>query len=133
LISCKSRLITLFLILAAATALHAQAPQVVAVRAGRLFTSKPGKAAEHQVILVEGEKITAVGSADSVQIPAGATAIDLSKDDNSTGGKYSREACVRKAAVWQSPAASRFHSTPEWDRFRTYRRLWSFPAWLNTA
>jgi hypothetical protein len=124
---------TLFLILAAATALHAQAPQAVAFRAGRLFASKPGKAAEHQVIFfVEGEKITAVGSADSVQIPAGSAAIEPSKDAHSTGGKYSLEACVRKAAVWQSPAASRFHSAPEWDRFRTDRRLWTFPAWLNT-
>ena len=63
----------------AATAVHAQTAQVTAIRAGRLFDSKSGKVAENQVILVEEEKITAVGPADRVQIPAGAQVIDLSK------------------------------------------------------
>lgn len=77
--SWKSRLMTSFLMLAAVTVLHAQAPAVVAIRAGRLFDSQSGKITENRVILVEGEKITAVGSAESVQIPAGALVIDLSK------------------------------------------------------
>ncbi len=63
----------------AATGVHAQTAQVTAIRAGRLFDSKSGKIAENQVILVEEEKITAVGPADRVQIPAGAQVIDLSK------------------------------------------------------
>ena len=51
----------------------------VAIRAGRLFDSKSGKILENQVILVDGEKISAVGPADQVQIPAGAQILDLSK------------------------------------------------------
>lgn len=63
----------------AATTLHAQTPQLVAIRAGRLFDSKSGKVVENQIILAEEDKITAVGPADRVQIPAGAQLIDLSK------------------------------------------------------
>src|SRR5229473_2108358 len=63
----------------AAAAAHAQAPQVTAIRAGRLFDSKSGKVAENQIILVKEDKITAVGPADAVQVPADAQVIDLSK------------------------------------------------------
>jgi imidazolonepropionase-like amidohydrolase len=66
-------------VLFAATAAHAQVPQLIAIRAGRLFDSKSGKVSENQVILVEEEKFTAVGPADRVQIPPGAQVIDLSK------------------------------------------------------
>jgi imidazolonepropionase-like amidohydrolase len=62
-----------------ATAVHAQVPQVIAIRVGRLFDGKSGKVSENQVILVAEEKITAVGPADRVQIPPGAQVIDLSK------------------------------------------------------
>jgi imidazolonepropionase-like amidohydrolase len=62
-----------------ATAVHAQVPQLIAIRAGRLFDSKSGKVAENQVILVEEERITAVGPADRVQIPPAAQVIDLTK------------------------------------------------------
>src|ERR1700686_843402 len=51
----------------------------VAIRAGHLFDSKSGKMLENQIILVEGEKIKSVGSADSTTIPQGAQEIDLSK------------------------------------------------------
>ncbi len=77
--SWNSRLITAFLMLAAAIASHAQTTRVVAIRAGRLFDSKSGKLAENQIILIEGEKISAVSPADKIQIPAGAKEIDLSK------------------------------------------------------
>jgi len=70
---------TTFLMLATAIASHAQTTGVVAIRAGRLFDSKSGKVAENQIILMEGDKISAVGPADKVQIPAGAKEIDLSK------------------------------------------------------
>jgi imidazolonepropionase-like amidohydrolase len=53
--------------------------QVVAVKAGRLFDPKSGELQKNQVVLIQGERITEVGSADSVQIPSGATVIDLSK------------------------------------------------------
>src|SRR5437667_12799903 len=49
------------------------------IRAGRLFDSKTGRILENQIVLVEGERISSVGSADQVQIPAGAQVIDLSK------------------------------------------------------
>ncbi len=77
--SWNSRLMTAFLMLATAIASHAQTTGVVAIRAGRLFDSKSGKVAENQIILVEGDKISAVGPANKVQIPAGAKEIDLSK------------------------------------------------------
>ena len=63
----------------AAAAGNAQTPQVTAIRAGRLFDSKSGKVVENQVILIEEDKIAAVGPADRVQIPAAAQVIDLSK------------------------------------------------------
>ena len=54
-----------------------QPPRVVAVRAGRLFDSKSGKMLMNQVVLITGDKITDVGP--SVQVPAGAQVIDLSR------------------------------------------------------
>ena len=67
------------LVCCAAVSTGAQAPQLTAIRAGRLFDSKSGKVVENQVILIEEDKITAVGPADRVQIPAGAQVIDLSQ------------------------------------------------------
>jgi imidazolonepropionase-like amidohydrolase len=49
--------------------------EVTAIKAGRLVDPETGRVSVNQVILVEGEKITAVGA---VPIPAGATVIDLS-------------------------------------------------------
>jgi imidazolonepropionase-like amidohydrolase len=54
------------------------APQMVAVRAGRLFDSKTGTMLTRQVVLLEGERIMAVGPEAQVKIPAGAQLIDLS-------------------------------------------------------
>ena len=51
---------------------------LMAVRAGHLFDSKSGKMLDNQVILIRGDKITEVGSAETVQIPPGAQVIDLS-------------------------------------------------------
>jgi imidazolonepropionase-like amidohydrolase len=55
---------------------QAQLP-TTAIKAGRLIDPETGTAAVNQVILVEGEKIKAVGA--NLAIPAGATVIDLSK------------------------------------------------------
>ena len=61
----------LFLALLATVApLRAQAPRVVAVRAGHLFNSKSGTMLTDQVILISDEKITDVGPADRVPAPA---------------------------------------------------------------
>src|SRR4030095_16113521 len=51
--------------------------RITAIKAGRLIDPETGTAATNQVILVQGEKITAVGS--NLSIPAGATVIDLGK------------------------------------------------------
>jgi imidazolonepropionase-like amidohydrolase len=55
------------------------APRVVAVRAGRLFDSKGGQMLARQVVLLMGERITAVGPEAQIKIPAGAQVIDLSQ------------------------------------------------------
>ena len=75
----KLGFLTFVLLLVAVATIDGQAPPVVAIRAGRLFDSKSGRAAENQIILVEGEKIAAVGAAETVRIPTGAQVIDLSK------------------------------------------------------
>src|SRR5207248_7062206 len=53
------------------------APRVIAIRAGRLFDSKAGRMLTRQTVVLQGERITAVGSEAQVKIPAGASVIDL--------------------------------------------------------
>src|SRR5438874_9433577 len=50
---------------------------VLAVRAGRLFDSKTGQMLTNQVVVIAGERVTEVGPAGSVTIPADAQVIDL--------------------------------------------------------
>jgi imidazolonepropionase-like amidohydrolase len=66
------------MILAAAVVASAQG-QVTAVRAGKMFDPKSGTNLADQIVLITGDKITDVGPAASVKIPAGAKVIDLSK------------------------------------------------------
>lgn len=54
------------------------AASVTAIKAGHLIDVEGGRTLNNQVILIQGERITAVGSATSVTIPANATVIDLS-------------------------------------------------------
>src|SRR3979411_107102 len=54
-------------------------PDGVAIRAGRLFDPKTGTNLTNQLIVIQGDRITDVGAADRVKIPAGATVIDLSR------------------------------------------------------
>src|ERR1700694_111690 len=54
-------------------------PEGVAIRAGRLFDPKTGTNLTNQVIVIKGDRITDVGTADRVKMPAGATGIDLSR------------------------------------------------------
>jgi imidazolonepropionase-like amidohydrolase len=67
------------LVLLPLVCIEAQTPnsQVTAIKAGRLIDPETGTASTNQVIIVEGEKIKAVG--DNVAIPTGATVIDLSR------------------------------------------------------
>src|ERR1700726_1566406 len=74
----KCVLSAVLLILAASAVLSAQAPQVVAVRAGRLFDPKSGTNLANQVVLIRDDKIADVGPAAIVKIPTGARVIDLS-------------------------------------------------------
>lgn len=50
---------------------------ITAIKAGRLIDPETGTATNNQIILVEGERIKAVGA--NLTIPSGATIIDLSK------------------------------------------------------
>ena len=59
--------------------LAAQGGPTTAVRAGRMFDPKSGQLLTNQVVLIQGERITDVGPAASVAIPAGAKIIDLSQ------------------------------------------------------
>jgi imidazolonepropionase-like amidohydrolase len=68
-----------FAILGSVASSWAQGSRVVAIRAGHLFNSKSGTMLANQVVLIDGEKITDVGPADRVQIPAGVQVIDLSQ------------------------------------------------------
>lgn len=52
---------------------------IVAVKAGRLFDANSATLRNDQVIVIEGERIVAVGPAKSTKIPSGAVVIDLSK------------------------------------------------------
>lgn len=52
---------------------------VTAVRAGRLFDSQAGRMLTNQVVVINGQRITAVGPEGQVTIPAGARVIDLSR------------------------------------------------------
>jgi imidazolonepropionase-like amidohydrolase len=54
-------------------------PEGVAIRAGRLFDPKTGTNLTNQIIVIQGDRITDVGPADRVKIPAGAMVIDLSR------------------------------------------------------
>ncbi len=73
----KSALSIAVLMLTAAIVASAQG-QVTAVRAGKMFDPKSGTNLANQVVLITGDKITDVGPADRVKIPAGAKVIDLS-------------------------------------------------------
>ena len=56
----------------------AQAPVLTAIRAGRLVDVERGEVRRDQVVLVQGDRITAIQPA-SAKIPAGARVIDLSR------------------------------------------------------
>jgi len=66
-------------LLAAATIVWPQATQTTAIRAGRLFDPTSGQLVANQVVIVQGERITQVGGANSISIPAGAKIVDLSR------------------------------------------------------
>jgi imidazolonepropionase-like amidohydrolase len=62
----------------AGRAVGAQEPSLIAIRAGRLVDVERGEVHRDQVVLVRGDRITAIQPA-SAKIPAGARVIDLSR------------------------------------------------------
>ena len=76
---CLPKMICMYLILVfvAVTAMAQTAAPITAIKAGRLIDPETATVTTNQVILIEGERIKAVGA--NVTIPAGATIIDLSK------------------------------------------------------
>ena len=64
----------------AQTAAAPAPPPTVYVKAGHLFDATSDSLRDNVVLVVEGERISRVGSASEVSIPAGATVVDLSKD-----------------------------------------------------
>ena len=54
-------------------------PGTTAIRAGKLFNSTTGQMLTNQVLVLQGERTTEVGSAAQVKIPAEAQVIDLSQ------------------------------------------------------
>lgn len=60
-----------------ATAARAADPPETYVKAGKMLDVRSGKMLSNQVIVIRGERIARVGPAAEVQIPAGASVIDL--------------------------------------------------------
>ncbi|HET9712304.1 MAG TPA: amidohydrolase family protein [Pyrinomonadaceae bacterium] len=76
---CLPKMICMYsiLVFVAVTAMAQTAAPITAIKAGRLIDPETATATSNQVILIEGERIKAVGA--NVTIPAGATIVDLSK------------------------------------------------------
>src|SRR5438477_62606 len=55
------------------------APKMVYIRAGRLFDARSDNVSQNMIIVVQDDRIQSIGSAASVQVPAGAAVIDLSR------------------------------------------------------
>ena len=72
-------------LLGIAIALQPQAPETIAIRAGRLFDPMSGQLLATQVVLVQGDRIVEVGPAGRVAIPQNAKIIDLSHATVSPG------------------------------------------------
>lgn len=76
----QKTLSTLLALMLLPAAFHAQSPgkEIVLIKAGRLIDVRAGRVLTDQAILIEGDRIKQVGTAQSVQAPAGARVIDLS-------------------------------------------------------
>ncbi|HEY6404163.1 MAG TPA: amidohydrolase family protein, partial [Blastocatellia bacterium] len=70
-----TRFIVLLVVCLPHVAAYAQQPKVVAIKAGRALDVRTGQMINDVFILIEGERITAVGA--NVAVPEGAEVIDL--------------------------------------------------------
>ena len=76
----QRRLLVLCLFAAALAAAQPESPDHwIAVRAGRLLEGKSDRLLTNQVVIIHGDRITEVGPAERVKIPASAEVIDLSR------------------------------------------------------
>jgi imidazolonepropionase-like amidohydrolase len=75
---CISVIVILLTGLLAVDAMWSQSGPITAILAGELVDTKAGVVLPHQVVLIQGERITEVGPQDRVTVPAGAKIIDLS-------------------------------------------------------
>jgi imidazolonepropionase-like amidohydrolase len=73
------RFVILLAMVAALSQAAEQAPQVVAIRAGRLFDPKLDHLLTNQVIIIKSDQVTEVGPVDSIAIPSDAKVIDLGR------------------------------------------------------
>jgi len=72
----KSLLALSLAILALAAVVHSQSGEILAIKCGKLFDGKSDKLLDNQIIIVENNRIVAVGA--NVEIPANAKIIDMS-------------------------------------------------------
>jgi imidazolonepropionase-like amidohydrolase len=73
----KAALAATVAIAAVAFAIPAQAQTVTAYTGARIITGNPSAPIENGTLVVQGDKIVGAGPAASVQVPAGATRVDL--------------------------------------------------------
>jgi imidazolonepropionase-like amidohydrolase len=74
----KRALTSLLLVGSVAAAQTTVSPEWIAVRAGRLFTGT-NKLATNQVVLIKGDRIVEVGTAEQIKVPAGTQIVDLGR------------------------------------------------------
>src|SRR5689334_18196403 len=74
---CRLFCLASLLVLAVATTVLAQqpAPKIIVVKAGRVLDVRTGQMTDNAFILIEGDRIRAVGP--NITVPAGAEVIDL--------------------------------------------------------
>jgi imidazolonepropionase-like amidohydrolase len=83
-------------------------PQLIAIKAGRIFDPETGKTSANQVIVVEGKNIREIG--ESVAIPAGAKVIDLSKA-TLMPGLFDAHAHLCLTVIQERDAGNYFYTT----------------------
>src|SRR6266852_7455281 len=79
----------------------AQQPQALVIQGGTLIDGNGGAPVPNSVIVVQGNRITAVGRAGQVQVPAGATIINA-------GGKWITPGLIDAKANWNWEYAEGF-------------------------
>lgn len=132
----KRHLFALLILACFAASANAQTPQptptqVTAIRAGRLIDPETGRESRNQIILVEGRKIKAVG--ENVQIPAGASVVDLS-GSTVLPGLFDAHTHLCMAVDIQRDAGNYFYTTlNDPDSFRAVQGVANARAMLEAG